>query len=177
MKMLNYTTTILVKQTPGEAFNAIKNFKAWWSEEIEGETDKLNDAFFYHYKDVHLCKLKLIENIPDKRIVYYIYDNHFSFIEDKTEWINTELIFEISIEREYTKVQFTHEGLNDTHECYDVCNDSWNNYIQKSLYNLITTGKGNPNPKEGDGFNAEIVEKWKLKKMTTNHQPLTKVPM
>jgi len=28
---------------------------------------------------------------------------------------------------------------------------------------LITAGEGQPNPKEKDGFNAEIVEKWKLK--------------
>jgi hypothetical protein len=28
---------------------------------------------------------------------------------------------------------------------------------------LIATGKGNPNPKDKDGFNAELAEKWKLK--------------
>jgi hypothetical protein len=40
--------------------------------------------------------------------------------------------------------------------------DAWTNYIKNSLRSLITTGKGQPNPKEGDGFNAEIVKKWKL---------------
>ena len=62
----------MVDQTPAEAFNAIKNFRGWWSEEIEGTTDQLNETFFYHYKDVHLCKLKLIEMIPDKKLVYQV---------------------------------------------------------------------------------------------------------
>ena len=162
MTTQDYSATILVKQTPSSAFNAIKNFKAWWSEQIEGETGKLNEVFFYHYKDVHLCKIKLIEIIPDKKLVYHIPDNYFSFTQDKSEWVDTKLIFEITTEGD-TKVKFTHAGLNSTHECYKVCHDAWGNYINKSLYNLITTGKGMPNPLDGEGFNAEIVEKWKLK--------------
>ena len=159
----DFTATILVDQNQDAAFNAIKNFRAWWSEQIEGNTDRLNEEFFYHYKDIHLCKMKLIEMIPGKKIVYLVVDNQFSFIKDKTEWIGTKLIFEITSEGSKTKVQFTHEGLVPEYECYDVCNDAWTGYIQNSLYNLITTGKGGPNPAEGDGFNAQLAEKWKLK--------------
>ncbi|MFZ1678703.1 MAG: SRPBCC domain-containing protein [Saprospiraceae bacterium] len=158
----SFTATILVDQNPATAFNAIKNFRAWWSEEIEGNTDKLNEDFFYHYKDIHLCKIKLIEIVPDKKLVYLVLDNQFNFIKDKTEWVNTKLIFDISKDDGKTKVQFTHEGLVPEYECYDVCNDAWGGYIKKSLYNLITTGKGNPNPLDKDGFNAELAEKWKL---------------
>jgi hypothetical protein len=142
----DYSTTILVKQEPTKVFNAIKNFKAWWSEQIEGETDKLNEVFLYQYQDMHLCKIKLIEIVTDKKLVYHIVDNHFSFTKDKTEWTNTKLIFEISTEVDNTKVTFTHQGLNTTYECYDICFEAWNNYINESLYNLITTGKGMPNP-------------------------------
>jgi hypothetical protein len=163
MKQSNFTTSILVDQSPKKAFSAIKNFRAWWSEEIEGNTDQLNETFFYHYKDIHLCKLKLIEIVPDKKLVYKVLDNQFSFTKDKTEWINTKLIFEISNEKGKTKIQFTHAGLVPDYECYDVCNDAWTGYIKKSLYNLITTGKGEPNPLEGEGFNAKLAEKWKLK--------------
>jgi len=163
MDKADYTATITVDQTPKVAFDAIKNFRGWWSEEIEGESDKLNETFFYHYKDVHLCKIKLIELVPDKRMVYNVIDNYFNFTKDKTEWIDTKLIFEIYTEGGKTKVRFTHKGLVPDYECYDICFDAWSNYINKSLHNLITTGKGQPNPKDRDGFNAEIVEKWKLK--------------
>jgi hypothetical protein len=163
MNNQDFTATIWVEQSPEETFEAINNFRGWWSEEIEGNTDQLDEVFFYHYKDVHLCKIKLIELIPNKKLVYLVLDNQFSFTEDKTEWTNTKLIFEISKEDGKTKIKFTHEGLVPNYECYEICNESWGNYIKKSLYNLITTGKGQPNPKDSDGFNAQIVEKWKLK--------------
>lgn len=159
----NFTTTILVDQNPDAAFNAIKNLRAWWSEEIEGNTDKLNEEFLYHYQDVHLCKIKLIEIIPDKKLIYQVLDNQFNFVKDKSEWINTKLIFEIAKQGDKTRVQFTHEGLVPEYECYNVCNDAWTSYIQGSLQSLIITGKGKPNPKEG-GLNAELVEKWGLPK-------------
>ncbi len=163
MNNQDYSATILVKQTPSSAFNAIKNFRAWWSEQIEGETDKLNEVFFYHYKDVHLCRIKLIELVTDKKLVYQVVDNQFSFTKDKSEWINTKLIFELSNEGDNTEVKFTHEGLVPEYECYNICFDSWGGYIKKSLYNLITFGKGQPNPKDSDGFDTEVVKKWKLK--------------
>ena len=161
MDSKDYTSTILVDQPPAIAFNAIKNFRAWWSEEIEGSTDQLNETFFYHYKDVHLCKIKLIELIPDKKLVYQVLENEFSFTKDKTEWVGTKLIFDITKEGDKTNVKFTHEGLVPEYECYNVCNDAWTGYIQGSLKNLIITGKGKPNGKEG-GLNAELVEKWGL---------------
>lgn len=162
METPDFTASFTVDQSPSEAFQAIKNFRTWWSEEIDGPTDTLNESFFYHYKDVHLCKLKLIEIIPDKKLVYQILENEFSFTEDKTEWVDTRLIFEISTDGNKTNVQFTHQGLVPEYECYDICFEAWTTYITKSLYYLITTGKGEPNPLDGDGFNAQLAEKWKL---------------
>lgn len=161
MNKKDYSTTILVDNAPRVAFDAIKNFKAWWSEEIEGNSDSIDEVFLYHYKDVHLCKIKLIERVADQRLVYEIIDNEFNFIEDKTEWVGTKLIFELIPEDGKTKIVFTHQGLVPECECYGVCHDAWTSYIQGSLKNLIETGRGNPNAKEG-GLNAELVEKWGL---------------
>lgn len=159
----NYTTTITVDKKIQDAFNCIKNFRGWWSEEIEGNTGKLGETFFYHYKDVHLCKIKLIEIVADKKLVYQVIENEFNFTKDKTEWINTKLIFDVSTEGSNTKIVFTHEGLVPAYECYNVCHDAWTSYIQGSLKNYIETGIGKPNGKEG-GLNAELVEKWGLPK-------------
>ena len=160
----NFTSTIVVDKTPIEAFDAIKNFRGWWSEDIEGNTDQLNETFFYHYKDMHLCKIKLIEIVPGKKLVYRVVANEFSFTKDKTEWINTKMVFDITPEGKQTKVTFTHEGLAPEYECYNVCHDAWTGFIQKSLKNLINTGKGEPNPKGGTNeINAENIKKWNLK--------------
>lgn len=163
MTTQDYSATLLVAQDKTTTFNSIKNFRGWWSEQIKGETDKLNEIFFYHYKDIHLCKIKLIELVADKKLVYKVVDNQFNFTKDKSEWKNTKLIFEISTEGNETKVKFTHEGLVPEYECYEICKDSWGGYIKKSLFNLITMGKGQPNPKDSDDFDTEVVKKWGLK--------------
>lgn len=157
----SYTTRLVVKKSQEEVFNAIQNFRGWWSQEIEGNTNIVGDTFFYHYKDVHLCKIKLIEKVEHQKLVYLVQDNEFNFTKDKTEWINTKLIFEIQEDKKGTQLLFTHEGLVPSYECYEVCQDAWTSYIQGSLKDYIETGKGRPNGKEG-GLNAELVEKWGL---------------
>jgi hypothetical protein len=166
MKNTSFTSTITVSKPAADAFNAIKNFRGWWSEEIEGNTDKLNETFFYHYKDIHLCKMELIESVPGQRLVYQVVENDFNFIEDKSEWVNTKLVFELANENGHTSVRFTHEGLVPAYECYQVCNDAWSGYINNSLKQFIETGKGNPNPKDKEGFNAELAKKWGLDQLT-----------
>lgn len=141
----SFTTTIQVDQSPKEVFNAVTNPRAWWSEEIEGGTRKLNDEFNYHYEDIHRAKMKLIEVIPDKKVVWLVQDNQFKFTKDKSEWTGNTIVFEITEKNGKTQLQFTQVGLVPEYECYEVCKEGWSNYIQKSLYGLITTGKGQPN--------------------------------
>jgi hypothetical protein len=157
MQNQNFTTTILVTQTPEEVFNAINNPGGWWSEEIEGSTKKLNDEFTYHYKDVHISKMKLIEVIPNKKVVWLVMDNYFQFTKDKSEWTGNKIVFEITEKDNKTQLKFTQVGLVPEYECYDICQNAWSNYINNSLGSLISTGKGHPNPKEG-GFNEQLLQ-------------------
>jgi hypothetical protein len=152
--MSNFTTTIMVAETAGQVFDAINDVRGWWSEEIEGNTSQLNDEFDYHYEDVHRSRMKIVESIPGKKIAWLVMSNYFKFTADKTEWTGTQIIFEISNREGRTELRFTHKGLVPEYECYNICRDAWTNYIQNSLFNLITTGKGKPNgkgkPQTGD---------------------------
>jgi len=93
----DFTTAIVVDQTPEKVFNAINNVREWWSEEIEGSTNKLNDEFNYHYEDVHRSKMKIIEFIPNKKVVWLVEENYFSFTKNKSEWTGSKIIFESKI--------------------------------------------------------------------------------
>ena len=145
MNNTDFTTSILVQQTPNEVFNAINNVRGWWSEQIEGSTTKLDDEFNYHYEDVHRCQMKIIEVVPNKKVVWLVLNNYFKFTNDKTEWTNTKIMFDILEQDSQTLLRFTHLGLVPAYECFSICRDAWTNYIQSSLQLLITTGKGKPN--------------------------------
>ena len=142
MNNQNFTTTILVEQTPAEVFNAVNNPRAWWSEEIEGNPDKLNDKWTYHFGDNHRSQMKTIEMIPDQKVVWLVEDNYFKFTRDPNEWKGNEIVFEIFRQDNKTQMVFTQIGLVPTYECYNVCRDAWTGFIQKSLHSLITTGIG-----------------------------------
>lgn len=54
MNNQNFTTNVLVDQTSKEVFDVINNVRGWWSEEIEGATEKLDDEFTYHLKSAKI---------------------------------------------------------------------------------------------------------------------------
>src|ERR1022692_2531200 len=72
----------------------------------------------------------------------------FNFTEDKREWKDTKIIFEISKKGDKSEIRFTHLGLVPQYECFSVCSNAWGSYIDGSLRTLIANGKGKPNQKE-----------------------------
>jgi hypothetical protein len=155
MTTQNFTTTFSVDRSLEEVFKAINNVRGWWSEEIEGPTDKLGAEFTFHYQDVHRCKIQITELVRGKKVVWLVLDNYFNFTADKTEWKGTKVIFEVSKKDGKTQLRFTHEGLVPEYECFNICSNAWGSYINGSLRSLIETGKGRPNPREvGTGEKA-----------------------
>lgn len=142
MTTTDFTTTILVDQTPDEVFNAINNPRGWWQGEINGNTNHLNDKFTYKYQPFHFSKQKVVEMIPGQKVVWLVTDSQLNFVEDKTEWTGTTISFEISKDNDKTRVCFTHMGLVPAFECFDSCSNAWSQLIQQSLFSFITTGKG-----------------------------------
>ena len=152
MKTRDLTINILVDQTPEEVFNAVRNVRGWWSgyytEEIKGDTEKLNDEFSFRAgSGAHYSKQKLVEVIPNKKIVWLVTDSKLDFLEKKDEWTSTKVIFDISVKDHKTQLIFTHEGLTPEVECYNSCAPAWTQYLKNKLVPLITSGKGNTDKK------------------------------
>src|SRR4051812_40547758 len=158
MQNQSYTTTFRVNESPKAVFDAVTNVRDWWSVQIDGRTDQLNAVFRYHYKDVHICKMKIVEFVPNEKIVWQVMENHFDFTKDQSEWKDTKISFEISEKEGKTELVFTHLGLRPDHECYAICSDAWGNYINGSLKSLIETGEGKPNPYDTAIESAEILK-------------------
>lgn len=143
----DFTTTITVPVSPQRAFELVSEVENWWSENKKGKSGKLGDEFEVQFKEVHYSKHKLIESTPGEKIVWLVTDGKLSWPTDKQEWIGTRNQFEFIPNGDSTDVRFTHIGLSPALECYENCFKGWTYYIEKSLYSLLTTGKGMPDPK------------------------------
>lgn len=142
----DFRLTFLVDQSPETVFRAISNVRAWWTgyhaEQITGNTEKLHDEFTYRAGGgIHYSKHKLVEVIPNRRIVWLTTESDLSFIKKKDEWTGTRMIFDISEKGDKTRLTITHEGLTPDVECYDACAPTWTQYIQEKLLPLIQSGQ------------------------------------
>lgn len=146
MQNQNFTTTILVDQSPEEVFAAINNVSAWWSGEIEGVTDTAGTEFTYSVTGIHFSKQKITESVPFKKIVWHVVDATLSFVKDKSEWKGTDIVFDITKKGNKTEVRFTHVGLAPEFECYKDCSNAWGLLINGNLKNLIITGEHQSSP-------------------------------
>jgi len=144
----SFTAAFSVDQAPEEVFHAINNVRGWWSEDIEGGTGKAGDEFTYRYEDAHRCRIKVTELVRGEKVTWRVLDNYFDFTQDKAEWKDTEIHFEITARDGKTEIRFTHVGLVPEYECFAVCSNCWGFYLYTSLRALIRAGHGLPNRKE-----------------------------
>lgn len=145
MKASDFKLTLLTTRSPQDVYQAILNVRNWWTgyydEEFVGGTEKLNDEFsFSAAGGIHQCTQKLVEVIPNEKVVWLVIDSVLDFVEMTDEWIGTKVIFEISKIGDKTQLVFTHKGLTPEIECYDSCAPSWTNYLQTKLLPLINEG-------------------------------------
>lgn len=143
--MKNYSVVIEVAKTAKDVFNAINNVSKWWAaefngnkSEITGQSKNLNDEFAMRFGDLHYSKQKLIEFIPNKKVVWLVVESRINWIENnKEEWTGMKMIFEIVPKGDKTILTFTQEGLAPEKECFANCSKSWDMFIKQSLFNYI----------------------------------------
>ncbi len=139
----DFTTTIELEKIDRDVFKAITDDVAkWWGgNDLTGNSTALNDEFIICHPGAHYSKQKLVEIIPDKKIIWLVTESELSWLEkDKHEWTNTKMIFEITVEGDKTLLRFTHEGLDPEKESYFRCAQGWNMVIKGRLFNFIATG-------------------------------------
>jgi len=149
MKNQDYMTTLSVSQPAKEVFKNINSVSKWWAENLEGHSENLNDVFTIHFNGANFVTHKIIELVPDKKVVWLVTDCYLEWLTDKKEWNNTKMSFEVfSTGDSKTQINFTHIGLVPDIECYDMCVKGWDQYVKGSLVKLITEGKGQPQLKK-----------------------------
>jgi hypothetical protein len=143
MTTTDFSTILVVDQTPEEAFDAIANVNAWWAKNFKGNSKNENDVFSVKFGDTFV-DFKIIESLPGKRVVWLVTDCNLHWLTDKKEWKDTRVVWDIAPIGNTTEVVMTHIGLVPEAECYDDCSAGWGKHIKSSLYKLLSEGVGLP---------------------------------
>ena len=137
----NFTYTFESSKSAQSVFETILDPKKWWfgvfDETISGKSNNVNDVFtFLAGGGVHATTQKMVELIPDKKVMWLVTSSNLSFLKKPEEWMNTRFYFELSEKGNKTKITFTHEGLLPEIECYDACSGGWMQYLKKLEWTL-----------------------------------------
>ena len=131
-----YTVAIEVARPPGDVFNhIIHDVPKFWPEEFQGESSKLNDEFVFRSGDGHYSKNKVVELVPDKKLVWLVTESIRK--TDNFDWTGSKMIFEITPKGDHTLLEFTYDGVileNEYDRLVQVCDM----VIKDRLYNLLT---------------------------------------
>jgi hypothetical protein len=143
METKNYHRTINVTVPATEVMKKINQVNLWWAKNFEGKSENLNDVFTVRFGTTFVT-FKITEMEAGKKVAWLVTDCYLPWLKDKTEWNDTQVVFEIEEGSDGTKVNFTHIGLVPEVECYEACEKGWDGHVKGSLYNLIATGIGQP---------------------------------
>ncbi len=133
-------------QTPLSASRASEialNLGLWWGE-AEGRLQEVGDRLvmgFPGHKTTWSFELQKLE--PGKSIELYCYQAHH--LHDdlpetiREEWKDTRLVFHFKPQGESCIVDFEHQGLDSQLDCFEVCVQGWQHYLEGSLRKFLQT--------------------------------------
>ncbi len=140
MKNQDYQKSFIADATAKEAFENIINVGEWWTKSFKGSAKNVNDVFDVTFGKTTV-NFKVIESVPYKKLVWLVTDCYLDWINNKTEWNDTKIVWNISEENKSVKIKMTHVGLIPGIECYKDCEAGWNQYFGESLPKLIALEK------------------------------------
>ena len=135
-------------KTPAEkvykALTTLEGLGSWWTEEVSGETKTGGRIeFLFRSKTGELIGKMVMEvkELNDQKKV------RWSCIEGPSEWIDTDITFDLSTADGQTIVLFGHRNWKEAVEMTAHCSMKWAVFLL-SLREYAETGKGRPSPND-----------------------------
>lgn len=144
--MDNFKKTINLQATTDKVFDALTNsIPKWWTEMFEGISNEQGQTFTIRFGENIFKTMKVEELVTNKKVVWKVTASLIDIpdLKNKTEWIDTKIVWEIYTENSQTELHLIHYGLTPQIECYSICQDGWHNFTE-SLTKFINSGVGNP---------------------------------
>ncbi|MES2776515.1 MAG: SRPBCC domain-containing protein [Bacteroidota bacterium] len=143
--MNDYQKSITVNKPVAEVYQAItEQISDWWSNDLAGGAANTGDSFTIAFGKTQKT-FNIIVAIPNERVIWKCVKAYIDMpsLQNKAEWVGTTQVWTLGANDDGTTLSFLHEGLNQSFECYEVCEAGWDMFLA-SLQNYLATGRGTP---------------------------------
>ena len=151
MTKQDYRLSMSAPVSASDAYDKIARVSEWWVKDFQGSARNSGDTFtvrfggpFVDFKITEFVDFKITEAVPGSKVVWHVTNCFLPWLKDKTEWNDTDVVFEVSAGQSETTVTMTHEGLVPEVECFESCVQGWNQYFGQSFRQFLNDGCGMP---------------------------------
>lgn len=127
--------------SPDKIYNALTTLdglSGWWASDTNGSVE-VDGVIEFRFAPGGF-DMKVLELTPAKHVLWQVVDG-------PAEWIGTTVNWEITQDREYTIVMFSHVGWKEPVEFMHHCSTKWAMFLM-SLKSLLESGAGYPDPRD-----------------------------
>ena len=147
---VNLVQSIDVQVPPTTAYKALTSgFRYWWSEFAQGALEAPGDRLHVTFppgKSYWTFDARRLE--PGRRVMIQCVGADHILTEypdaDHQEWLGSTIDWRIEPSSTGCKITMEHIGLTPALVCYDVCEQGWSVYFERSLKDYLNTGSGQP---------------------------------
>lgn len=145
--MKHYRQSLQIQAHPSVVYAALTTatgLRGWWTQDCDvaaslGGTHRFR--FGPHHKDLRVEQLE-----PERLVRWHCTGACIDLpqLSRKDEWVGTDIVFRLeALNDGRTRLDFEHQGLVPTFECYELCDQGWRHFLA-SLQHYAETGQGTP---------------------------------
>lgn len=112
---------------------------SWWTAQTEGDF-AVGGVIKFRFGTRGGFDMKVLELAPGKRVLWEV-------VSGPDEWVGTKISFDLSQNRDCTKILFKHQGWKEPVEFMHHCSTKWAMFLM-SIKELVETGAGRPFPND-----------------------------
>ncbi|QFT31396.1 hypothetical protein FIV00_12960 [Labrenzia sp. THAF82] len=117
----------------------------WWTTG-SGDASEVGMVFSTRFGETY-NHIKVAKLVPNECIEWDILEHYHAndTLKRDDEWTGTRILWNlIELDENRTRLEFTHEGLIESMECWDICEAGWNFFLLESLKPYLEKGEGQP---------------------------------
>lgn len=135
---------IQIAATPNrirEALTTHQGQTGWWTTDVECDAERREATFRFARPTNTMAVTFRLDGADEHRVAMTCIRE-----TNNSDWLGTELVFELAPEAGGTRVALVHAGYPAKNEVYDACTKGWAFFLG-SLKSYVETGTGQPHTK------------------------------